>query len=324
MIKFLKAFFINLQLANIMASHANQLTELKSKTGMALILLTTILLIALGYLATFTFPYFSKQSSLFNVDARTEFVSISPFEGARYPQWRLDKVHLYDGCDNSQETVNGVLKILPATTIDIERIEKGPLTITLNTPEFEESGVIIRDDGSDKVLSDCAILIFDTVNQSYILPIDGTVTLGHQISENNARPPVLKGGTIYVADKRILADDYYQNTSFTLRVGDRFLIREPQTQASGFVFTNNSGELDISYRVKGKSGMIQKYKSEPILVANSFWSKLVNDDILAIFWFFLLTLFSIIKSLFFLKWNNNSNYPPNLPKSDTQPKQESI
>lgn len=89
-------------------------------------------------------------------------------------------------------------------------------------------------------------------------------------------------------------------------MGDRFKVREAQTQASGLIFIDNQGDINISYRVKGREGVVEKYKSEPIIVANSFWSKLINDDLLTIFWLFILALFGVIRSLFFVKYGGNN------------------
>ncbi|ETI59557.1 hypothetical protein [Marinomonas profundimaris] len=294
-----KLFFLRFYLVSLKffrGIHCSRIDE-------AIVILSLIFIIALGYLITFTFPYLSSQSSLFNVDAKSEYISISPFEKARYPDWKLENVTVYDGCGGNSEILVGVLSINSVTTIELERIEKNDLSVTLNTPNFESTAKITSNAGLEKDLSDCATLVFDTSNQSYIFPIDGNVTLGHQISENSMRPPVLKNGTVYVADKRILAEDYYQNTPFELRMGDRFIVRDAQTQASGFIFVDHQGDIDISYRVKGREGVVQKYKSEPIIVENNFWSKLVNDDLLAIFWLFIWALFGIIKSLLFLKYD---------------------
>lgn len=292
---FLLSFLVSIKLIN---------DVICSKINVVLVILSIIFFIALGYIATFTFPYFSNQNSLFNVDAKSEYVSISPFVSARYPDWKLENVIVHDGCGVVKETLTGMLSIKSVTTVELERIEKNNLTVTLNTPNFESSSSVILNNGIVKPLSDCATFVFDTSDQSYIFPIDGNITLGHQISESVIRPPVLKSGTVYVADKRILDEDYYQNTPFQLRMGDRFKVREAQTQASGLIFIDNSGDINISYRVKGREGVVEKYKSEPIIVANSFWNKLINDDLLTIFWLFILTLFGVIKSLLFLKYGD--------------------
>lgn len=276
-------FLLYTVISSFIANRENEIKILQTKTGKIIIILSFLFLSSLLYIVKISFPYFSNEHTLFNIDANSEYISITHFKNSLFPTWKINSAKLYNGCGDNPIPINGILSISNNATIEVTRIEQRNLHITLNTEDFEPTGNITTNLGEIVLLSDCAEIIILTNEQSYIFPIDGIITLGHQIAEHNSRPPVLKSGQVYVADKRIIDGKYYQNKPFSLRTGDRFYIENPTTQASGFIYIDKKTGFDISYRVKGKHGIIQKYKSEPIIVINSVWDKIFNDDFLAIF-----------------------------------------
>ena len=241
-----------------------------------------------GYLLKTTFPYIPglplvpTHDSLFNVQARTERVVIQPYESTPYPYWELGSVQLFDGCDDNSEHVSGTLNIAEGVRIEILKTERNALYITLDSKGFASVGELVT--MPNKVLSDCATFVLDTQSKSYTLPFDGEVELGGAIKEASLRSALLLSGQVSIADKRILSEEYYQTTPVTLSLGDRFSIRSPSTQTSGFIYTDAKQGVQVSYRVKGKMGLIEKYKSEPIEIANGFWGKVLNDDVLMVLW----------------------------------------
>ena len=242
--------------------------------------------------------FFKNSDTLFNVVASTEKVDITAYnnrddEKNPYPDLLLENIKLYNDCDDVASVVSGILVINKNSSIELVRVGTGKLFVTLNSDEEEPVGEI---DGFSEGLSDCVTLEFSpTSEMSFTIPIDGLVEIGGEVKESMVRMPILREGTIHIADKAVLSQEYYLAEPYDLTIGDKFSIDGQSVQSSGFVLIDNNPGMKITYASKGSVGVIERYKTEKITLKNSFWTKLYNDETVVILWLLFVALYTLIK-----------------------------
>jgi len=259
-------------------------------------LLVSIFWIALLSIVFVSILFFSTTDTLFNVNAKTEIVSISPFENVRYSNLDLQNAKITTTeCETDVVEFSGEFKFNKENKNDIDiefrRVATGKLFITLSTEDYDSVGYI-----DDTKLSDCVVIeLTPTSDTSFTFPVDGTFVVGRSIKEGDSRMPLLYSGEVHIADRGVLSQEYYLSEPYDLNIGDQFTIDQPTTQSSGFVFINTDPGLRVKYGGKGSVGNIKRYKIEPIKLKNHFWTKLYNDETIVILWILMGTLYTIIK-----------------------------
>lgn len=239
--------------------------------------------------------FLSTSDTLFHVEAKTEYLTILSKEDSSFPEWGIGGAEVFDDCDDESLKLSGTLQINSGVSIEISRIDKGMLSIALISNNDQSIGTLKTFQISKK-LSSCVYVKFVPLNgNSWTLPIDGDVVLGSSLKEGIARIPLLQSGNIYITDKASLSQEYYTSEPKQFSLGDRFVVNNPTTQSSGVIMINEEPYIHVSYNVKGEKGLIERYKSEPIVLKNSFWTKLFNDETLIILWFIVVALYTVIK-----------------------------
>lgn len=265
--------------------------------GVISTILMVVITILLSVVTWFTLPYLSGKDSVFDIEVETDYLELSSFNGVSYPRWEVSNAIFHDGCGEENRNLTGTIQFLNSSEMEFKVNSKRHLEIT-----------IVNDDGVGNLLSnskstplsDCVVLVFENTGQ-FVFPIDGVVSVGHEIVPMTYDATILKSGTVTVADKRIFSGEYYQNEPVTLSLGDKFLIKDPVSQSSGFVYFDKGGSMYVSYRVKGESGFIQRYKSETIVVRNSVWDKILKDDLLTFMWLLILPLIGLLRTVVLLR-----------------------
>lgn len=241
--------------------------------------------------------FFKNSNTLFNVNAVTEVVEILPFENLQYPKWSLQNATLHDECDTGSENISGELTIANLAEIEFRRVKTGNLEITLlSKNEGESVGVVDSGRKPIKVLTDCAAIVLSVDDRSSLtFPIDGNIIVGDGVKESVTRTPLLLSGTVHIADKAVLSQEYFLAEQHNLTIGDEFTIDNQSVQSSGLIFVDSKNAMKISYTGKGSVGKIKKYKTEDISISNSFWTKLYNDETVVLLWILLGALYSFVK-----------------------------
>lgn len=256
--------------------------------GLFWLLLLYILFISARFLAT--------PDTLYNVTANSEIVTIDSYQDSAFVPWRLESAKRYAACGSETSSMSGELRIARDTSMYIERVGSGPLWITLSSDSLAPVGYLLTDSNERIELSDCEAFELAASNtQSYTLPIDGIMTVGGEVKEASVREPILHKGSVTISDKGALSRQYYQTDPYPLELGDKFFIKEPSVQSSGFIYIDENPGINITYNGKGDVGVIQRYKSEDIMLKNSIWTKLAHDESLIFLWLFLVAAFSFLK-----------------------------
>jgi len=284
----------------------------KSKQKIVIWISVSIFWLSLLSLIGLSYIFLNSKNTLFNVTATTEIVEIESFKIAKkhskngskekndqmtaFPPWRLNDAKIYDSCDEDFDFLSGTLKINPTTLIEFRRVDTKELIISLVSEDSDSVGFINLNSGNKHLLSDCVgIELITNSNTSYTFPFDGKIFIGNDMKEDVSRSPILYNGTVGIADKAVLSQEYYSAEKYELAIGDKFSIRNQSTQSSGFIFVNNEPGMKITYRGKGVNGVISKYKSENVILKNSFWLKLYNDETILLLWLLLGAIYTATK-----------------------------
>lgn len=237
------------------------------------------------------------NATLFNVNAITEKVAIKASEFSGFAQWRMIDVDLRNGCDDTIETHTGILSVTEHSEIEIERVGLGPIKIGIFSTTGRTVGTLETDQGDIVELRDCAALTVSLPeNGSITWLVDGNIIVGSQPKEaTETHLRLLKTGSVTIADKAIVSNEYYLSEPHSLNLGDTFYIENPTTQGSGLLHVSNSPALQITYSGKGERGYIQRYKTEEIPLENNIWVKLINDETLIFGWVLLLVVYTVVK-----------------------------
>lgn len=263
-----------------------------SKKNKIIWILASLFWATLASLILISIYFFSNSNTLFNVVALTEKVIISSYKNTQYPSWMLDNALIYNDCSLPSHIISGKLSINNTTSIEFLRIGSNKLQVTLDT-DLDSVGEIQE---FSEPLTDCVVIEFPIDEQkSYTMPIDGLINIGGEVRELTTRMPVLREGKILIADKALVSQEYYVAEPYELNIGDKFSIKDQSVQSSGFILIDDSPAMTITYVSKGSEGVIERYKTESILLKNSFWTKLYNDETLILLWILLGTLYTVIK-----------------------------
>ncbi|MCK7460207.1 hypothetical protein [Idiomarina aminovorans] len=269
-------------------SHSRFRILIHALVGIFWLLLAYIIFISVRFLAT--------PDTLYNVNATSEIITINSYKDSAFMPWKLESATRYSECGTDTSAVSGTLEIARETTLYLERVGTGSLWITLSSDTLAPAGELLNTAGERVELSDCEAfeLPVSDIN-SYTLPIDGVMTLGGEVKEASTREPILHSGSVAISDKGALSRQYYQTDPYPLELGDKFYIKEPSVQSSGFIYVDSSPGIKATYSGKGDIGVIQRYKSEDVVLRNSIWTKLANDETLIVLWVFLVAAFSFLK-----------------------------
>lgn len=260
-----------------------------------IIFLVLVFWLCLIALAIKSYLFFSNNDTLFSVVAQTEKLEVTTFPSSVYPDWSLDAVKSED-CKGTEYVLTGTLTIKPQSKIHIERVGTQELYISIEGGEEQVVSEFRSLKEGTSVFKECLFMKFsDPSALPLSFPVDGIVRLGGQIKEGVNPMPLLLSGQVKIADKAAVSNEYYTAEPYELTIGDVFSIEQPTTQSSGFIYVNEEPGFTVSYNGKGKAGAIHRYKSEPISLENSIWTKLFNDETLIILWIFLGALYTCIK-----------------------------
>lgn len=268
----------------------------KSRLKVVIHVLVGAFWLLLAYIIFISFRFLATPDTLYNVTANSEIVTIKSYQNSIFVPWQLKSAKRYAACGSETSTVDGTLSIARDTSMFIERIGSDSLWITLSSETLDPVGGLINSAGQQIELSDCeAFELSVAENAGYTLPIDGVITLGGAVKEASIREPILLSGSVTISDKGALSRQYYQTEPYPLELGDKFFIQNPSVQSSGFIYVNDEPGIRVTFNGKGDVGVIQRYKSEDVVLKNSIWTKLANDETLLFLWLFLVAVFSLLK-----------------------------
>jgi hypothetical protein len=294
-----------------MPHSASEFFEKAQKSKQKIIIWCSVSLFWLSLIVLIVLSYYflNNKNTLFNVTATSEIVEVesykvsrpplekqTPFEMTPFPPWMLESAKVHEDCEETVTTLSGTLNIDPNTLIEFRRIDTKDLVISMVSEDSDSVGYITLNSGEKYDLSDCVGLRFEIDdNTSYTFPFDGQVFIGNDIKENFSRSPILYEGVVKIADKALFSQEYYWADEKVLDIGDKFSIKKQSIQSSGFIFVNREPGLKITYRGKGAVGIISKYKSEDVILKNSFWLKLYNDETIILLWLLLGAIYTATK-----------------------------
>lgn len=268
----------------------------ESPRKILLIGLLTFFWVSLAFLFGATLMFIINNDTLFNVTATTEEIVIKPYAGNEYPLWELHDAEVFDNCDDVAISYSGYLQINNASQISLNRSGEQEIYVSLSNESKQSSAVLTTLENENIKLNYCAYLkVKASAIQPITWPIDGKVTLGGEVKEGLSPMPLLLEGSISIADKATMSQKYYIAEPVELNIGDQFYIQNPTTQASGFVYIDANPGMKVTYSGKGEFGVIQRYKSEAILLENGIWTKLFNDETLIVLWLLLVAMYTAIK-----------------------------
>ncbi len=250
----------------------------------------------LFYLLYISFRFLTTPDTLYHVSATSETLAVAPYNGKSLMPLSLNKAKYYAGCFDDPIPVSGVVSVTADTNVFFDRVANGPLLITLSTDSLNSAGELQLTSGEISALSDCAVfeLPVSDIND-YTIAFDGKVTLGGELKEGSNRDPILHSGKVTISDKGAVSGQYYQTTPFNLERGDKLLIQHPSVQSSGFIYVNDNRAIQVIYNGKGSAGVIQRYKSENVVLKNTIWTKLSHDESIIFLWLFLVAAFTLLK-----------------------------
>jgi hypothetical protein len=280
-------------------------SELKS-----LLLFFGIFYIVAISVVVFSIVYITTKSTVFSVTANVERVSISPFPNQPYPKWVISDATLHPDCGPEKIVVSGILSPHPSTYIDILRIQSQQLTINLENDDFNSSGTFISKDNRIIPLEDCASFTLEAQTKSYILPIEGNISIGGTLKEASEYTPILYEGEISILDKALVTREYYSVGPFVLNMGDVFEVEGLDVKSSGFIQVNSDRGINVNYNIKGDKGLIKKYKTEEIIIRNGMWTKIYNDPSLIIVWLIGVFIYAVCRLFIRINLNGILNSGP--------------
>lgn len=229
-------------------------------------------------------------ATTFNVSVQTELVEYEvtdvvnskiPFHNASKYNFNVDSLGVFDGD----------FKVSVGATVKIERIAFGPLSVQIKGKGNESAGAYYSSDTDLKVdnAPNFIEFVLNDVSKdanegfTHIIPINGKVTLGRNISyeTHSNSTALLRQGTVVVIGKSLFSNNYYKSSSYDLNIGDEFMIIEPKSKAYGFATVNENSGLIVAYKVIGKEGRIltpgPRNINSGYPVSLSFLSKIQND-----------------------------------------------
>lgn len=276
--------------ASEFVEHANN-----SRNRSLIIVLLFFFRTSLLVLVFISVAFFTNNNTVYNVSARSEIVSVSPFPGAQYPDWKLKDASFSYG-DEEVKNASGTLSINSNSTVLFERVGVQNTYIAIEGKDKALVASLMSSDGRVyNFTEDVFITISSTDEKPVSFLFDGTISIGGGIEEGKHPMPILLSGKVDIADKAALSQEYYIASPYELKIGDMFSIDSPVTQSSGFLYIDDSPGMQITYSGKGKEAYIERYKSEPIKLKNSVWTKLINDQTLIFLWVFFVMLYTVIK-----------------------------
>ncbi|MEP1385643.1 MAG: hypothetical protein ABJK64_17825 [Paraglaciecola sp.] len=294
-----------------MPHSASEFFDKAQKSKQKIIIWCSVSLFWLSLIVISVLSYFflNNKNTLFNVTATSEIAEIESYKVPSsslektasikmtpFPPWMLENTMVHEDCEETLTTLSGALNIDPNTLIEFRRIDIKDLVISLVSEDSDSVGYITLNSGAKYPLSDCVGIRFEiNDNTSYTFPFDGQIFIGNDIKENVSRSPILYEGVVKIADKALFSQEYYWADEKVLDIGDKFSIKNQSIQSSGFIFVNKEPGLKITYRGKGALGIISKYKSEDVVLKNSFWLKLYNDETIILLWLLLGAIYTATK-----------------------------
>lgn len=247
-----------------------------------LIFVLPISLIILLSIPTATTFNLSVNTELLEYEVTDQVNSELPIKGAV----------MYNDNTDSIGVFYGTFKVAIGSTVNIERIGYGPLSIRIEGKNGLSAGDFkyLSDEQSPKAAADYIEFVYDNIEAnvsegvSYIVPITGNVTLGRNVSFETLSSPtaLLRSGSVVVIGKSFLSNDYYKSATHDLNIGDEFRIIKPQSKAYGFATVNENVGMTVAYKVIGKEGRIltpgprDEHSGYPITL--SYLSKIENDS----------------------------------------------
>ena len=220
---------------------------------------------ALGIAAFLTFTY-EPMSTTFNVTIQTEWVSFVNTSKAdsRIP---LEDVEVWDYESMMDSSFTGAFEVGPQTTVVVERVSGGPLSIRITTDSSDSAGMFYVDDDPARAAGRFVEFLIPDVGAraeaglGVLIPLAGDVIPGREISfETGATTAVLRAGTVSMLGRSIFSflygGDVFEAGRVELNVGDQFFVDEPQSSAHGFVLADERPALTAAYRIVGRKGRV--------------------------------------------------------------------
>ncbi|WP_299100881.1 hypothetical protein [uncultured Winogradskyella sp.] len=230
-------------------------------------------------------------ATTFNLSVNTELLEYEVTDQVN-SELPIKHAVMYNSDTDSIGVFYGTFKLAVGSTVNIQRIGFGPMSIRIEGKNGQSAGNFkyLSDEQSSKPSSDYIEFVYDNIENnvlegvSYIVPITGNVELGRNVSFETLSSPtaLLRNGSVVVIGKSLLSNDYYKSATHELNIGDEFRIIEPQSKAYGFATVNENVGMTVAYKVIGKEGRIltpgPRDENSGYPIALSYLSKIENDS----------------------------------------------
>lgn len=266
-------------------------------------------------------------SKTFMVNAKTEYFEYIP-ESLSPPRIHLSNAiiinkknenNLIESKSNSKYTANKEISFCSVevhgkSKFIFSRMDNGPvriLIISKKTVLYDEYEEII-----DKYTDDIEIIFSNQPSpgkefNGWLYNIDGEITIGRTPTLGVAQVNgMLIEGELQTLAKKFWTDNPYSIDLIKLKFGDKiqFTLNSLPSLSSGLVTVDENRGLQVMATSKADSAIIKKPRDTLLILKNSLWSVLQQDELLSFAWaclFFIVGFFSfVIKFLSFYKLNN--------------------
>lgn len=253
------------------------------------------------------------QQITFNISVNTELISIKSKDTLN-PRIPLHNMELYTSKFDTTPKINnfnGSIEVSENSTITVERILNGPISIIISREDTLSVGVLFDEfDNLSPTKLKNFVEFYSSVpndkfgrNQNIIIPIFGQVTLGRTVYYETYNSPtsLMKSGEIKMISPTFFGGRFFESGKFELNIGDQFFtesIGKKGSKAYGFIAINNQKPgMIATYRVVGKKGYISiagpKDKEHKYFISSTIMSKFLNDPLFKVIgWFSTFMIFS--------------------------------
>ena len=295
---------------------------------LALVSFFISLLVSLYF--TIAYPHWHDDTSVFNVQIRTEQIEVSTTGGGS-PIWYMSDADVRFPCpDESAQMCDtdgegelfyripeftGAVELRGKVKITMTRVGSSEFTVTISQmhdeensgPDSGEQVVAELYDAEDEFLASAtgyAIISFHDMGKRYdegesiYLNISGVIDSVDTTDypDSNTRPVLLEGD-VSILEQAVpipLIRENYIIGPFELGLGDSVRMINPYGKAEGFVRVDDEPGFRAVYRSEAEKALITRYRFDGYHLSAGIWNRLLHDELLSILWALTITIFSVV------------------------------
>ena len=242
-----------------------------------------------------------RVPTTFNISARTQVVDV--VVGLTHRDvWFLNDSLIFRGFEGGKgEPFGGTLRVLPRTVVNVTRIGGGPLRLTCSAHDSESPVVELQASGrtSQTVRGRLVIVVphpntnADREEQPTVLPINGAITIGAEVTDAASEYPVLLlDGSVTMLAHTILGKLRYDAGRVALDLGD-FIKLDTAADGYGLLVIGPGGDLSAVFRVVARSLSVYRFGAEGYSFYASPFTRIQKDPAIQAVWAATLLLFAL-------------------------------